>query len=516
MNSLNVGIPLVRMAEEHIKDAADLQAEKAKAKAAAKKASEARRGSDAGRVSTVEVSTIEEFKAQYTVDDALARHGYWVEGGRVFDPAGKDIGSAIGDDRVKIFDSNDPLHTESGEGRHDAWGVEVVLGYKNHEGRAIAAWSKKLKLADDRTVHETNVAAGFPALPDAPEGKQRNKPRLLVDAAKLETRKPDYLIDGIIERGHLGAIVAPPGIGKSAALLDMLLSLVLNQPWHGRAVNQGKEGEDVIGVIVNGEGHSGIKRRIDAGCKHRGVDALPEGRLYLTETALQLGGDGEAVAVLIEEIRAIGKPPALIAVDTLAANFIGDENSVADMQQFINNCSLLCSTFGSAVLIIHHTGLADPKRPRGSTAFLGALDVVYALTQKKGVLIMECIKMKDAPPPDPMAFRLEQVVLDDEGTTSIVLVDATGPQPFTDLSQHKLTKHQEEALRILREKTSDSDAGLTIAIWRESVLASWGVTDKNRSTLNTRFTRASKSLHEIGAVQTNGNRAYTFSMTGGE
>jgi len=53
--------------------------------------------------------------------------------------------------------------------------------------------------------------------------------------------------------------------------------------------------------------------------------------LYFIKRSLNLSSTLEDMQELIKEIRELGIEPSLIVIDTLARNFVGDENSSADM-----------------------------------------------------------------------------------------------------------------------------------------------------------------------------------------
>ena len=436
------------------------------------------------------------FKAQYTVDDALARHGYWVEGGRVFDPAGKDIGSAIGDDRVKIFDSNDPLHTESGEGRHDAWGVEVVLGYKNHEGRAIAAWSKKLKLADDRTVHETNVAAGFPALPDAPEGKK--KPPLFRDYTTIEYTDPVELIKGFIETLSLVVLFAASGVGKTFLAISWLCAIVTGRDWNGRAAKQGKV------FYMAGEDFNGVCRRVTA-WESENQD-IPPGALFISDHAVLLATDGQA-DYLIDEIRRAGVNEfALIVIDTLARCYGADENSTQDMSRFITVCDRIRLMFKCTVLLLHHTGVSDDSRGRGNSSLPAGADTVFRMEAKRHGIELTCTKSKNSAPPPKMLFRLDTVALGDGDTTSAVLVEDNGQHVFPDLSDLALNDHQTDVIDTLKTLGDGDSLGVpTLAELREATYAKWDAAGVIRDTSRQRFNRSIDKLKKLAAIKIDGD-----------
>ena len=74
----------------------------------------------------------------------------------------------------------------------------------------------------------------------------------------LFLRRPDWLIEGILESGSFGMLYGSPSSGKSFSALDMGACVATGLDWHGNAVQQG-------GVLYFvGEGMQGVGRRKDA------------------------------------------------------------------------------------------------------------------------------------------------------------------------------------------------------------------------------------------------------------
>ena len=86
------------------------------------------------------------------------------------------------------------------------------------------------------------------------------------------------------------------------------------------------------------------------------------------------------VTEIIQEMSSEHGSPALVIVDTLNRNFGGgDENSTADMTRFINGLDRLKHELGTAIMVVHHTGLGDTQRGRGSSALKAAVDSEFRL-----------------------------------------------------------------------------------------------------------------------------------------
>jgi hypothetical protein len=182
------------------------------------------------------------------------------------------------------------------------------------------------------------------------------------------------------------------------------------KPWHGHDVKQGSV------FYIAGEGHNGLARRLKAWQIGNGT-SLAGVPLYKSHRAAQLYDATEA-AVVAESIKQLSAEanciPSMIVIDTLARNHGGDENSTQDMNSFIQHLDVyLRQPWKCCVMVVHHSGVADKDRSRGSTALKGALDAEYKCQLDSGTktIAFESKKMKDAEMPSPKNFQITQVDL---------------------------------------------------------------------------------------------------------
>lgn len=130
---------------------------------------------------------------------------------------------------------------------------------------------------------------------------------------------PEYLIDGVVQRGRLYTLTAPTGSGKTAVMLYASTAIATGQQFCGLECEQG----DVL--FMAGENPDDVRARVIATLEFYGID--PGGcRLHFIPGTFSIRAD---MARLKEEA---AKLPNLIlaVVDTFAAYFDGDdENSNA-------------------------------------------------------------------------------------------------------------------------------------------------------------------------------------------
>lgn len=229
-------------------------------------------------------------------------------------------------------------------------------------------------------------------------------------ADDLELTEIKWVVDDYIEADSLAQVFGDPGGGKSFVAIDLACCVATGKPWHGHEVKQGSV------FYIAGEGHNGLARRLKAWSLGNGT-SLANVPLYKSHRAAQLYDATEA-AVVAESIKQLSAEanciPSMIVIDTLARNHGGDENSTQDMNAFIQHLDVyLRQPWKCCVMVVHHSGVADKDRSRGSTALKGALDAEYKCQLDSGTktIAFESKKMKDAEMPNPKNFQITQVDL---------------------------------------------------------------------------------------------------------
>jgi putative DNA primase/helicase len=218
-----------------------------------------------------------------------------------------------------------------------------------------------------------------------------------------------WLIKGWLQREATCMIHGASGSGKTFLVLDMALTVSSGLPeWNGHRVTKGNV------VYLAGEGHHGLKSRIAGWKQSKNVDTL--GDFYVSRTGLDLDTP-EGLSHTFNAIKATGKKPDLIIVDTLHRFLQGDENSAQDAKPMLDSCMALIHEFRCSVLFVHHTGVsAEAKdRARGSSAYKAALEnEINVQAEERGKKPMEVkpMKAKDSEMESPKFFNLVSTPID--------------------------------------------------------------------------------------------------------
>ena len=209
-----------------------------------------------------------------------------------------------------------------------------------------------------------------------------NKPLITPETVSissfLEDVKPtDWLIESVLDRGTLAALVAQPSRFKSFVALSMACSISTGTPWMGKPTTKGPV------VLLAGEGLQGIKSRTRAWFDHHDIDESTS-QLMITKGTFAAQDDTQMGCYIrsVEEVlktHQVTESPSMIIVDTYSRYAASlDENSASETAGMIAQLGRLQARFNATVLVVHHVSKATGDA-RGSSAFVGALDWQYSL-----------------------------------------------------------------------------------------------------------------------------------------
>lgn len=266
----------------------------------------------------------------------------------------------------------------------------------------------------------------------------------LVRADELRRVQVPWLVHKLIPANGLCVLYGKPGTYKSFIAIYLSAHIAAGLPTlSSRATQKG----DV--VYIAAEGRGGLHQRWSALQSH--YDIPNDAPIYFVEASLDLRESDTDCVELIEAIQKRSAIPRLIVVDTLARTFGGgDENDASEMSQFINTIGALQEQFGCAVMAVHHSGKDETRGMRGSSALLGAADVVLFLSRdietNGGTIFIQ--KMKDGEDGISEQFTvIPWTDPNDPEVTSLIIEPGAPEKPQVAASAGK-----EFALEVLRKE----------------------------------------------------------------
>lgn len=281
---------------------------------------------------------------------------------------------------------------------------------------------------------------------------------LLVDTDTLDQLPALVpLIDGWLFRDTLARINGASGSFKSFLLLDWAAHIGAGLAWLGQQVEAGPV------VYIVAEGASGIRKRVRAWEKHHGRRMT--GVIFLPRPVQTAEAEWHDLVELLAEIK-----PVLVILDTQARVTVGqNENDATDMGVVVDRLEAMRLATGACVALVHHTGLGDSDRARGSTAVKGAMHTELIVRRNGSKAAPALVltadpsaggKQKDTEAAPDARLRVVQVDLghDDQGRVinSVVLV---GEDPFTAPADDTGTESQRQLAEVMRKVFSTGQGG---------------------------------------------------------
>lgn len=191
---------------------------------------------------------------------------------------------------------------------------------------------------------------------------------------------PEYIIDGIIQRGRIYTLTAPTGSGKTAAMLYASAAIATGMQFCCNEVETG----DVL--FMAGENPDDVRARVIATLEFYGIDPATC-RLHFIAGTFSIRQDMEklrAEAAKLPDLK-------LAVIDTFAAYFDGDdENSNAQALDFARLVRKIAAFPSKPAVIMPAHPVKNATRgnltPKGGSSLLNEVDGNLTLWNEGGIL----------------------------------------------------------------------------------------------------------------------------------
>lgn len=200
--------------------------------------------------------------------------------------------------------------------------------------------------------------------------------------AQMEGREPKprrWLVDGILARQTVLLFAGPPKIGKSLLVQQMLTAIATGRPWLNRETVQAR----CLGLFCEDPQEELERRQADINTFY-GVDPADFETEYTWNSRFGLD------ALLVEFERVGDKPKwtdlwtqlltfvrdegvQVIALDTAATVFGGNENFRNQVTIFLRELQKLASEIDGAIVLCAHPSRTSPNSYSGNTAWLASV-----------------------------------------------------------------------------------------------------------------------------------------------
>ncbi len=358
-------------------------------------------------------------------------------------------------------------HTSADE-LQDKWDVQSPRSVGEPE---VIAYCRELGASPDavgRYVAAAGLAraqAAFDADPDTPPPTSTSTTRKRfagIHARDFTVHVEPAIVDGLLTDGAAAAMIGPTSIGKTNLLIHLLCCIAHGIPFFGR------DTERRAVALIEMEGARAVQSRILAWHGHYGLD-ISEAPFLLIPDSFNLAPDTdtpELIAALKGFEAEIKLPLGVVAIDTFHAASAGlNENDAGDVAVALRRLAQIRQETKAATLIVHHTGLSDATRGRGSSALKASLDTELLVEKTDGGLLMRATKQRDLDIGKPFHFRLQsyEVGYDRDGQSIFAPVVIPSAPPSRG-SGREIKGHTADTLRVLKEECANG-ASVRREVW---------------------------------------------------
>lgn len=213
---------------------------------------------------------------------------------------------------------------------------------------------------------------------------------------------PEYIIDGIVQRGRIYTLTAPTGSGKTAAMLYASVSIATGMQFCGHEVEAG----DVL--FMAGENPDDVRARVIATLEFYKIDPR-QCRLHFIAGTFSIRADMDKLreeAAKLPDLK-------LVVIDTFAAYFDGDdENSNAQALDFARLVRKIAAFPAKPAVIMPAHPVKNATRsnltPKGGSSLLNEVDGNLTLWNDGGIISMHWQGKFRGAEFEPMSMELQR------------------------------------------------------------------------------------------------------------
>jgi hypothetical protein len=253
------------------------------------------------------------------------------------------------------------------------------------------------KFQDDEPKKAFDFDAGAAAQPGAKTWQIQTAAAFTADFVS-----PEFIIDGVVQRGRLYTLTAPTGSGKTAVMLYAATAMATGSAFCELEVEHG----DVL--FMAGENPDDVRARAIATMEFYGIN--PETcRIHFVAGTFSIRADMQR----LKEEAAKLPNLMLIVVDTFAAYFDGDdENSNAQALDFARVVRSLTDLPSKPAVIMPAHPVKNASRqnlaPKGGSSLVNEVDGNLTLWNDEGMLTLHWqVKFRGADF-EPLKFELQK------------------------------------------------------------------------------------------------------------
>lgn len=292
-------------------------------------------------------------------------------------------------------------------------------------------------------VYDYHPNFDYDPAPTASNPNPERKPWRMQSAAEFTADfvAPEYIVDGVIQRGRLYTLTAPTGSGKTAVMLYAAVSIAQGDMFGDREVEPG----DVL--FMAGENPDDVRARMIATMEAAQIDPA-RCRVHFIPGTFSIRADLDRIADEAAKLPNL----VMIVIDTFAAYFDGDdENSNAQALDFARVARRLTEFPSKPAVVMPAHPVKNATKgnlaPKGGSSLVNEVDGNLTLWNEGGIVSLHWQVKFRGPEFEPITFETVR-------TESEMIKDSKGRRMPTVLARPMLTMRK---MDVAMENMSHED-----------------------------------------------------------
>lgn len=220
-----------------------------------------------------------------------------------------------------------------------------------------------------------------PGVPEATPIYEANGVRVYTMDDLQHMPRPQWLIKDMVEELGLTVFFGPDKVGKTIMLTSFLWAWAAGEPnWfnpHFTMVDPADGDRSVLYILLEGQG--AFYSRYNAWCRQNGLEnGLPNFHVVSQGVSIfERGMKVDDITTWTQSAQGIWSylteyKPKIMVIDTFSRATPGMDENSSEVANFVAWLDHARDTFGTSMVVVHHSPLSEESRPRGHSSLKGA------------------------------------------------------------------------------------------------------------------------------------------------
>lgn len=260
----------------------------------------------------------------------------------------------------------------------------------------------------------------------------------------------------------IAMLFGPSGTGKTYIIHSLFFALATGQGWFALKTKKSTV------LYLCGEGQETVMSRMKCLIQQSGytgrefdIPYFVQGNTFDFNNLEDLAEFENSLEFYFHEYT-----PNVLAIDTMNLFMSGDENDTESATAYMQALKKFTSKYECSVILVHHTGVANETRARGSSVFKGAIDVEWRLARcGNGLIMLKQTKNRYGAIAEELFFKLKAYAL--EG------VFYESGEPVYDSIVERVDSNMSADAKVAKTEATDTEFLINVCLAKKEEGKDW-------------------------------------------